>query len=293
MNGWRTVAIESPMQLSERDNCLVCFDPETKAESIVPLAQLREIMVMHRKTSLTSGLMAACAVNGIQIVFCDRKYQPVGILLSLDQHNETAGMLMAQARWDDGRKDDIWALIVRDKIRMQTMLLSMLGKSVPRELPALYGMVNSGDGLNCEGYAAKLYFPALFGDGFVRREASDINAGLNYGYSIILSCMSRIIVSYGHTPALGIHHCNRENRLNLACDLMEPFRPFVDLLVYENGGGELDMNLRKKLIGVLNMGCVYKNMRTTVETAMNCYALDVFKALVDATRQIGEIDFER
>ena len=293
MNGWRSVVVDSPMHLSERNNCLVCFSSETKQETVIPLSQLRDIMIVNKKSSVTSGLMTVAAINDIEIIFCDRKYQPAGILLPLDQHTEAAGHIIDQSLWQQERKNAVWDKIVRDKIRMQTMLLSDLGLVVPDGMLQLYNEVHGGDILNCEARAARMYFPILFGSSFVRRSTNDINAALNYGYSIILSAMARITAGYGYTNALGVHHIGRDNSLNLACDLMEPFRPFIDLIVYNEGGGELDPVLRKKLVYVLNSGCCYNRLETTVETAMKTYALDVLKAIFGDTFTIGDMDFER
>ena len=109
-----------------------------------------------------------------------------------------------------------------------------------------------GDPGNREGHGAKVYFNALFGMDFVRDGDDAVNSALNYGYGLLLSTVAREITSYGFCTQLGIFHENRFNRLNLACDLMEPFRPFIDAKVRDLSPKKLEREEKVELIGVLN-----------------------------------------
>src|SRR3546814_3945007 len=63
------------------------------------------------------------------------------------------------------------------------------------------------------------------------QNADGPNALLNYGYTVVRSCVARSIIGAGLHPAIGLHHHNRLNGFALADDLVEPFRPLVDALV--------------------------------------------------------------
>ena len=91
-----------------------------------------------------------------------------------------------------------------------------------------------GDVTNREGHAAKVYFNALFGKDFTRSRDCVTNAALNYGYSLILSCINREVTAHGYITQLGLFHSNMFNQFNLSCDLMEPFRIIIDRWVYKN-----------------------------------------------------------
>ena len=148
-----------------------------------------------------------------------------------------------------------------------------------------------GDSNNREGQAARLYFKALFGKNFIRHSDDSINAALNYSYTVILSAFNRLVVSYGYHTALGIKHCSKSNPFNLSCDLMEPFRPFADKTVFENSDRELDWSYKKALIEILQTDARYNGRHYTLSDAMECYAIDVFKALKNPKHIIGAVEF--
>lgn len=55
---------------------------------------------------------------------------------------------------------------------------------------------------------------------------------LNYGYAVVRAAVARGLVAAGLLPALGIGHASAANAFNLADDMVEPFRPFVDRAVW-------------------------------------------------------------
>ena len=95
----------------------------------------------------------------------------------------------------------------------------------------------------------------MFGELFVRdRSLSGINLLLNYGYTILRAATARSLVSSGLLPAIGIFHHNRSNAFPLAADIMEPYRPSADEIVYDlamQGRLELTKNNKADLIKVL------------------------------------------
>ena len=151
--------------------------------------------------------------------------------------------------------------------------------------------MHDGDADNAEAVAAKVYFSSLFGKAFVRFAEDDVNAALNYGYTIIMNAMARIVTLYGYSTAVGIHHCNRHNPYNFPCDLMEPFRPFVDKLVYMNMGRKLDQDYKNELITITRKMCIYDGKHMSIADAMECFTLDVCKAMNEPRVQLKGVQF--
>ena len=108
------------------------------------------------------------------------------------------------------------------------------------------------DKSNREGHAAKVYFNALFGKSFSRNDECPINAALNYGYSIVLSVFNREITANGYLTQLGLFHDNMFNQYNLSCDLMEPFRPFVDISVKDMNPQKFEKEEKISIFNLLN-----------------------------------------
>ena len=153
------------------------------------------------------------------------------------------------------RKKRLWQSVVEGKISNQVACLKACGvdKIYYGRLEVLQKQILSGDSTNVEGQAAALYFRYLFGDGFTRSAEDEINAHLNYGYAILRGFIARLLADYGYEPCLGIHHKSELNQFNLADDLMEPFRPLVDLFVFQNRLGEaLDPVGKRELANILN-----------------------------------------
>ena len=78
---------------------------------------------------------------------------------------------------------------------------------------------------------------------------------MNYGYAILRGSVARYLAVYGFISAFGLHHRNTLNSFNLADDLMEPFRPVVDLMVsrYVNKEDELTPETKRMLFNCMNL----------------------------------------
>ena len=166
----------------------------------------------------------------------------------MNSNNLQGETLRNQIACGEVLKKQLWKQVVEAKIRNQASLLDNVGEN-GNVLKPFYTNVRSGDVDNREGIAARIYFQHLFGDSFIRnRDEPGINALLNYGYSILRAATCRAIVSSGLLPAIGIYHHNRSNAYPLADDLMEPYRPFVDEVVYSlamRGNMELTKMLKE------------------------------------------------
>jgi len=201
----------------------------------------------------------------------------------------SAGRLKKQIAWSDEHKEHMWQQIIIKKIECQASVIKSVNSAAYKKLCEYAKDVQPSDATNREGQAGRVYFRCLFGKDFKRREDSDINSALNYGYAILLSSINRINSVYGYNMSLGIKHSNAENMFNLSCDLMEPFRPVVDLVVYRNGDRVLDYEYKKELIQIGYSEMYYGNRKMTVNTALEQYISDFFKAMSSSKKNVKEI----
>ena len=226
--GWRSLMISRPARLRREHFSLAIEQDETVT---IPFEDIAVIVLNHRQIVLTHPVLSACADYGIGLYALGENHQPNGVFLPFLQHTRTTRMLRFQLRASKPLIKQAWATIVRRKIENQAHCLRLAGCRGHGRLLAMQGEVRSGDTENLEGQAAAYYFPRLFGNDFSRGENGWINAALNYGYAILRGAIARGLVAHGLHPSLGIFHASEQNAFNLADDLIEPFRPLVDLWV--------------------------------------------------------------
>jgi CRISPR-associated protein Cas1 len=225
-------------------------------ETTLPLAELAVIVVSHPAVTYTHAVLTGICSAGGAFVVCDEKHLPTGMLLSLQGHFVQTERFAAQAQAPAPMKKQVWKQIVRSKVLAQAALLGRL-RGEDHGLSRLAANVRSGDTANIEAQASRRYWPALFGPEFGRNhEAEDHNKLLNYGYAVLRASTARALCAAGLHPSLGVHHHNRYDPFCLADDLMEPFRPLVDGLVFEvveEKGSQalLDKETKAALIGGL------------------------------------------
>lgn len=255
----RTLFFSNPARLSLKKAQLhIELDQENIAHT-VPLEDVGLIILEHPQLSITHALIQNCMHHKVGILTCDEKHMPHGFMLPLEGHVELQERYRQQLETSVPLKKQLWAQTVQQKIINQSMVLSWRGKSIPR-LDHLITEITSGDGKNCEGQAAAIYWPALFDSFpyFIRdRYGEPPNAFLNYGYAILRAMTARALVSTGLLLAIGNHHRNKYNAFCLADDMMEPYRPFVDALVcrmMDNNMREpIDVEGKKYLLNIAGM----------------------------------------
>lgn len=273
---WRIVHIHQSEKMKLKlDNLLVI---KQKQEVMVPLSDISVIVVEGGDTVVTTRLLSALSKHNIILVVCDTNYLPTGIYCGLNVHFRSYKRALAQIQWKQEKKDLLWHYIIYFKIDNQQDVLTVLNKNNSAiELLSQYKRnIKGGDKTNREGHAAKVYFNELFGMEFTRitqQESDVLNAGLNYGYTIFRAQMARIVIGYGLNPLFGIFHKNEYNQFNLVDDLMEPFRPLVDLWVFYNlkNASYLTYDNRLSLTNLLNAKMKYGKEMCTVSTAMDKY----------------------
>lgn len=229
---YRNIFLANPARLSVQREQLVIEQAE---KFTVPLEDISAVLIESRQVLLSAHAAAALAGHGVTVLFCDDKHLPCAQLLPVNQYCRQRKLLMAQCDIGKPLKKQLWQQIVARKLQNQAACLRLSGREGWEELRQMAGRVLSGDSDNREAVAAALYFPRLFGPGFSRGDEADPrNAALNYGYAILRACIARNLVVHGLEPCMGLHHRSELNNFNLADDLIEPYRPIVDLYVAQH-----------------------------------------------------------
>ena len=214
---------------------MVVRDSQTERKELgqIPLDDIAAVIANAHGITYTNNLLVALAERGAPFVLCAANHNAVGMLMTLDGHHVQSKRIEAQIAASLPTHKRMWAAVVKSKLEQQASALEATGApSAP--LTALIKKVKSGDPANVEGQGAKRYWGLLFGEGFRRDQSGDgINALLNYGYTIARSTTARAIVAAGLHPSIGLHHSNDANAMRLVDDLMEPFRPVIDLKVWQ------------------------------------------------------------
>jgi CRISP-associated protein Cas1 len=197
------------------------------------LDDLDAILVSSQGLMWSNSALAHLAHNNVPVMILGANYSPVAVVLPLNGHKQQSYQMASQLAASNPLKKQIWARLVRHKIAAQAAVLDEIG--IPSErVKKLSYAVRSGDPDNREAMAAQAYWPLLFGKLFRRdRNLAGTNAMLNYGYAVLRAATARAIVSSGLHPSLSVHHMSGGDPLALADDLMEPFRPTIDLCIYK------------------------------------------------------------
>lgn len=256
------------------------------------LNEIRTVLLETTAVSFTGTLMCELVKNKIKVIFCDEKRNPCSELLPYYGSHDTSAKIRTQIVWAEEIKTAVWTAIVTEKICKQKELLLRIKKCEEAAMLQQYiEEIAFGDATNREGHAAKVYFNALFGKDFTRAADLNINAALNYGYSILLSAFTREIAANGYLTQLGLFHDNMFNPFNLASDLMEPYRPLIDQTVYRMDLQIFDQSEKMELVNVLNQTVIINDRTEYVGNAIKIYCHSVFDALGD--RDLSLLRFYR
>jgi CRISPR-associated protein Cas1 len=236
---------------------------ESASEEIgrVPLDDILAVIGNAHGLSYSNNLLVELAARGIPFVLCGRNHAPVGVLWALDGNFDQSRRIQAQIAAPLPQRKRLWATLVKQKILMQAAALDTLGRPTA-PLTALAKKIRSGDPSNVEAQAARRYWSLLMGSAFTRdQDGEGPNALLNYGYTVLRSATARAVVAAGLHPGVGIHHRNAQNPMCLVDDLMEPFRPVIDLEVaklVESGNTQIGPDTKRHLVHAL-----YRDLETT------------------------------
>lgn len=230
----RSIYIGNPAHLKLKDEQMYILEPSTKEmKGKVPVEDLGLLMLDHFQITISHQLIQKMMGNNVVVVSCDGHHLPHGIMLPLYGHTEHSDRIKDQLEASEPLKKQLWKQTVECKIENQKEVLKRLGNFY-EPMSDYQNNVKSGDITNMEGIAAQHYWKHLISLDFLRQRFGDSpNQFFNFGYSVLRSIVARAIVETGLLPVLGIFHKNKYNPYCLADDLMEPYRPFVDLLVMQ------------------------------------------------------------
>lgn len=273
--GFRTVIVNSRAKLEFRLNFMIVRGENEKR---IFIDEINTLIVQSTAVSLTAALLSELIRSGVKVIFCDEKFNPCSELVPYYGAHNTAKRYKIQMQWRDETKDEIWRLIIAQKITNQKNYLQKRGFSAEAELIGSYiPDILPGDATNREGHSAKVYFNCLMPCGVSRRDGGFLNGCLNYGYAVLLSCFNREIVASGYLTQFGIWHDNEFNQFNLSSDLMEPFRTIVDEVAFSLPEG--DKEFKRKMADILNFQISIDGKTTTLDLAVRTYVRSVLNAL--------------
>lgn len=274
----RTICIQNPANLSVRNNSLAIEGSGTLC-GLIPLEDIWVVIIESHEVRITTAAASKLVDSGIGVMFCGNNHMPNGLLLPLGAHSRHAAIVENQLAMTKPLQKRLWKRIIKAKIENQATTLDLLGFD-GTSLRNLSKDVRSGDTTNRESAAASIYFSALTPDG--GRRGSRQTSALDYGYAVLRAGIARAAVSGGWLVSRGIHHCNNLNAFNLVDDLIEPFRPIVDLLVFqEEISDELDSRSKHKLASVFEYEVDTPLGIASVQSAITA-ELDTLKAAVKA-----------
>jgi CRISPR-associated endonuclease Cas1 subtype II len=273
---WRIVVIDSKAKLTYKNDYLVVRNDNIRR---IHLSEINTVIVNSTAVVITSYLINELIKRKIKIIFCDETRSPAGEIMPYYGCHNSSKRINEQLYWDKEFAVDVWTRIIKEKIHNQSVILKHYGEKNADKLDVYIEELQRNDETNREGHAAKVYFDTLFGMSFKRDDGSDLNAALNYGYTVLLSQFNRDIVAYGYLTQLGIKHRNEFNPYNLSSDLMEPFRPLIDKIVRDNIDEGFDGAMKIKLIDVLNQQVVINRSKQYVSNAIAIYVKSVFQAI--------------
>jgi CRISPR-associated protein Cas1 len=233
---------------------------ERKELGQIPLDDIAAVIANAHGLSYTNNLLVALAAQGAPFVLCAANHNAVGMLWPIEGNFEQSKRIEAQLAAKLPTHKRMWASVVRAKLEQQGAALEAAGApSIP--LKALVAKVKSGDPENVEAQGARRYWGLLFGDAFRRDQNGDgVNGLLNYGYTVLRAATARAVIAAGLHPGIGLHHSNDGNAMRLVDDLMEPFRPVIDLKIWQllrNGEKEVAPESKRALVRSL-----YDDMQT-------------------------------
>lgn len=284
----QTLMFTNPVSLSLKDNQLVITFKDSKDTVTRPIEDIGFVIIENPQVSISVPLINELADNNVSVIFCDKKQMPRTMLMTLEGNTTLQESYKYQIEASAPTKKNVWKQLVESKIKNQALLLYNLGKNGDALKP-YYLNVKSGDTNNREGAAAREYWSQIFDEGFRReREGLPPNNLLNYGYTILRAAVARALVGSGLYPAFGVFHRNRYNAFPLADDVMEPYRPFVDEIVYhlyyDGAVTELNNDSKGKLLKVLFADVKMGKVTRPLENALSLTTaslLKIFKGEID------------
>ncbi|KDE42840.1 CRISPR-associated protein Cas1 [Metamycoplasma hyosynoviae] len=250
-----------------------------KQKISIPTKNIDTVIFENQNSTITLPLINELVNKGVNIIICDKQHLPNSLIIPLQGHYNSK-ILQNQILWDSDFKNSVWTRIINLKILNSLNLLKklkLLNSDDEGTLLNYAKNIKFMDSTNREAHAAKLYFKLLFGNKFNRQDDNNlINRYLNYGYSILMSYITRSIISKGYDCRIAIFHKSFNNYYALSTDLMEPFRCLIDKLVYEYFKNNELVNFqefKEKLFLIFFDYIKYQNRIITINEYINYYTI--------------------
>ena len=308
----KTLYFGNPTYLSLRNKQLVIKLPEVvkndslpetfkaDAEKTFPVEDIGVVILDNKQITITHGLMEALLDNNCALITCDSSRMPVGLMLPLAGNTTQTERFRDQIDASLPLKKQLWQQTVQAKIQNQAYVLENKSKAVVKNMLVWANDVKSGDPDNYEARAAVYYWNNVFPiiPGFTRgREGIPPNNLLNYGYAILRAVVARSLVASGLLPTFGIHHRSKYNAYCLADDIMEPYRPFVDKLVFEimkSGAhiSDLSQEIKARLLNIPVLDVIINDQRSPLMVAVGQTTASLYKCFSGEIRKIKYPSFE-
>lgn len=307
----KTLYFGNPAYLSLRMGQMVIKLPEVESNELLPeimkkqaeitkpIEDIGVVVLDNRRITITQGLLEALLENNCAVITCDNHSLPVGLMLPLYGNSTQNERFRYQLDASQPLRKQLWQQTIKAKIENQAAVLSACSGVPIKNMKRWADDVRSGDPDNVEGHAAAYYWRNFFNhitglENFTRnREGMAPNNLLNYGYAILRAVVARALVSSGLLPTLGIHHHNRYNAYCLADDIMEPYRPYVDELVFaivkEQGADNLQLTttLKAQLLSIPTLDVVIGGKRSPLMVAATQTTASLYKCFSGELRRIA------
>ena len=302
----KTLCFSNPAYLSLRNAQLVIKLPEVEkadylpadfkksAEVTRPIEDIGVVVLDNKQVTITTAALDALLGNNCAVITCDSRSMPVGLLLPLAGNTIQNERFRCQINSSLPLRKQLWQQTIQCKIRNQAKVLALYTDIQIKCMQVWANEVKSGDPDNLEARAAVYYWKGLFRkiEGFVReRDGIPPNNLLNYGYAILRAVVARSLVASGLLPTLGIHHHNRYNAYCLADDIMEPYRPFVDRLVYDiteqyGDDVELSKDIKAELLAIPTLDVLISGKRSPLMVGVTQTTASLYKCFNGELRKI-------
>jgi len=290
----RTLFFGNPAYLSTKNEQLVVnFPGEDKKEAKIPIEDLGYVVLEDPQITITNGLLRKLVQNKTAVITCDAQHLPCALLQPLVGHTEQTERMRHQLNASLPLKKNLWQQTVEVKIDNQANHLLKRERNALK-LKRWAKEVKSGDTGNHEAFAAADYFQKLFSEveGFSRNQKGVApNNLLNYGYAILRAVTARALVSSGMLPSVGIFHRNKYNAFCLADDIMEPYRPYVDAMVYDIIASEYDFteltsSIKSQLLTIPAMDTFIDGKWSPLMVAMSRTTNSLYECFEGSSRKI-------
>ena len=306
----RTLYFGNDAYLNTQKMQLVISYPDKEKNKItVPIEDIGVVVLDAYRLTISQNLISRLLDHNVALITCDSRRMPQGLMLNLEGNTLQQERFRFQIEASLPLKKQLWQQTIKAKILNQRALLlhvsetSALLKTKPmfkkhENMQYWANSVRSGDPDNYEARAAAFYWKNIFKEfipNFVRgRYDADPNNLLNYGYAILRAVTARSLVASGLMPTFGIHHHNKYNAYALADDIMEPYRPYVDEIVYEiieaYGFEEEEIKLTTKikaeLLKIPAIDVIIDNEKSPLMNAMQRTTASLFQCFAGNSRKI-------